>query len=489
MSGRNKSVKLSQLLQPWSSNEFADCAILDIKNDSRLVRPGDLFLAYPGAAADGRLFINNALLAGAVAVVYEPEKMPSSCKLPVSLPCIPLSHLADKLAGIARRFYGDPGQSLIMTGVTGTNGKTTIAYQLAQAHSLLGQQSAYIGTIGQGNVNQLNPLNNTTPDALCLQKLLHQYKEQGIKQVCMEVSSHALSQQRIAGIEFNQAIFTNLTLDHLDYHHTMQAYGEAKALLFSGQSLQWAIINKDDEYQHIMRKALMPHVQKITYGLYQDCEVKAIHWHTDINGTEIELKSPWGTHHLRIKALGEFNIYNSLAVFSSLMASGYNADQVIDVMGQLKAAPGRMEIVAQSPYVLVDYAHTPDALENVLTTLSQLKRGQLWVVFGCGGDRDKSKRPVMGKAASLYADQVIITSDNPRTEDPQSILDDIAHGIPSSIKVTKLLNREEAIAYALSNADKEDIILIAGKGHEAYQQIGLEKHAFSDQDVVRALLK
>lgn len=482
-------MKLSQLLQPWISKEFVDCDIQDIKNDSRLVQAGDLFLAYPGAAADGRLFIDNALAAGAVAVVYDPEKMPSSCKLPVSLPCIPLSNLSDNLANIARRFYSDPGQSLTMTGVTGTNGKTTIAYQLAQAHDLLGQHSAYIGTIGQGNVNQLNPLNNTTPDALCLQKLMHQYKKQGIKQVCMEVSSHALSQHRVDGIEFNQAIFTNLTLDHLDYHHTMHAYGEAKALLFSGQSLQWAIINKDDEYQHIMSKALMPHVQKITYGLYQDCDVKALHWNIDINGTEIELKSPWGIYHLRIKALGQFNIYNSLAVFSSLMASGYNADAVIGVMEQLKAAPGRMEIVAQSPCVLVDYAHTPDALEHVLKTLGQIKRGQLWVVFGCGGDRDKSKRPVMGKVAGLYADRIIITSDNPRTEDPQSILDDIAHGISSSIQVTKLLNREEAIAYALRHAGKEDIILIAGKGHEAYQQIGLQKYAFSDQDVVKKLLK
>lgn len=481
-------MKLTQLLKSWLNQEVVDCTITGMQNDSRLIQPGDLFVAYPGSAADGRLFIAKAVSAGAVAVVYEPANFPIDGVLPTSIPCIAVPDLATKLAYIAKAFYDNPENSLTITGITGTNGKTTIAYQLAQAHHLLGQGAAYIGTIGQGNVNELQPLDNTTPDSLRLQKLLHQYKEQGLKQVCMEVSSHALAQHRVDALTFKQAIFTNLTLDHLDYHHNMENYAAAKAILFSGESLQWAIINQDDEYQQVMAAALKPHVKKLTYGLREDCDVKAVNWRMDINGTEIDVHSPWGQHHLRIKALGAFNIYNSLAVFSSLLASGYAPEKVVAVMSQLKAAPGRLEIVASAPYVLVDYAHTPDALENALVTLGQIKKGRLWVVFGCGGDRDKSKRPMMGKIASLNADKIIITSDNPRTEDPQTIIEEIIHGITPAAHVMQFVNREEAIAYALENANIDDIILIAGKGHEAYQQIGRVKHAFSDQEVVQRLM-
>lgn len=479
-------MKLSQLLAPWTKQKIVDCTITGIQNDSRQIQPGDLFVAYPGAAADGRLFIHKAVAAGAVAVIFEPFDFPSDVIAP-DVPCIAIPELASKLAYIAEAFYANPGEALTFTGITGTNGKTTIAYQLAQAHSLLGQAAAYIGTIGQGEVHHLKPLDNTTPDALFLQKLFAQYKNQGLKQVCMEVSSHALAQHRVDAIEFKQAIFTNLTLDHLDYHHTMENYAAAKANLFARESLQWAIINQDDEYQQFMAAAVKPHVKKLSYGMSKDCDVKVLNWHMDINGTSIDVQSPWGQHQLHIKALGAFNIYNSLAVFSSLLASGYASEKVVQVMSQLKAAPGRLEIVSSAPYVLVDYAHTPDALENALVTLGQIKKGNLWVVFGCGGDRDKSKRPVMGKIASDHADQIVITSDNPRTEDPQTIINEIAVGVSRSASVKQLENREEAIAYALKEAHEDDIILIAGKGHEAYQQIGTVKHAFSDQDVVRRL--
>lgn len=482
-------MKLTQLLMPWLKQETAECTISGLQNDSRLVQSGDLFIAYPGAAADGRLFIDKAIHSGAVAVAYDPDNFHSLGDLPTSIPCLPIPKLAENLAEIAKRFYDNPSAFLQVTGITGTNGKTTIAYQLAQAHHLLGQNASYIGTIGQGNVNSLKSLDNTTPDALCLQRLMFQYWQQGIKQVCMEVSSHALSQRRVDAIEFNQALFTNLTQDHLDYHHSMEEYGAAKTLLFSRRELQWAIINKDDSYQDQISKAIRPHIKKLTYGMHQECDVKVTKWDMDINGTDIEVRSPWGLHQLKIKALGQFNIYNSLAVFSSLLASGYSPEQVTQVISQLKAAPGRMEVVANSPYVLVDYAHTPDALENVLSTLSQLKKGRLWVIFGCGGDRDKTKRPIMGKAASQYADNIIITSDNPRSEDPSIIVDEIARGIPSTSQVIKLINREEAIAHALNRAEKDDIIVIAGKGHEAYQQIGSVKHEFSDQEVVQRLIK
>ncbi|MFI4918134.1 MAG: UDP-N-acetylmuramoyl-L-alanyl-D-glutamate--2,6-diaminopimelate ligase [Legionellales bacterium] len=480
-------MKLAQLLAPWIVQDI-DCDVLGLQNDSRLIQAGDLFLAYPGAATDGRLFVEKALAAGAKAIAYEPRDFPAMAVLPATIPCIAIKQLADHLSEIAKRFYNNTGAFLTTTGVTGTNGKTTVAYQLAQAHQLLGQKTAYIGTIGQGAVNDLKPISNTTPDALHLLKLLDQYQQQGIQQLCMEVSSHALSQHRIDAVDFSQALFTNLTLDHLDYHHSMQEYAAAKALLFARAELKYAIINQDDAYQNLMSSAVKPQVTKITYGIKQSCDVQAVNWFMDINGTTIELHSPWGQHQLKIKALGQFNIYNSLAVFCSLLASGYAPEPVISVMAQLKAAPGRMELVADSPFVLVDYAHTPDALENVLTTLNQLKKGRLWVVFGCGGDRDKSKRPIMGKVASLYADKIVITSDNPRTENPELIVNEVAQGIPSSMQITKLMNREEAISYALNNAHKEDIILIAGKGHEAYQQIGTVKHAFSDKEVVQRLI-
>ncbi|STY28718.1 UDP-N-acetylmuramoylalanyl-D-glutamate-2, 6-diaminopimelate ligase [Legionella wadsworthii] len=482
-------MKLTQLLNPWMDQIKSDCTVTGLENDSRRIQKGDLFVAYPGAATDGRLFIDKAVSAGAAAVVYDPIYFPENVVLPQSVPCVPVSDLALHLGSIAKYFYEDPGQYLNITGVTGTNGKTTIAYQLAQAHQLLGQDAAYIGTIGQGNVQKLQVLENTTPDSLCLQKLLAQYKNQGIKQICMEASSHALAQHRVDEIEFKQAIFTNLTLDHLDYHRSMENYATAKALLFARESLQWAILNLDDAYQKRMAAAVKVHVKKLTYGIRQNCDVQAKNWTMDIKGTEIEVKSPWGQYLLKIKAIGQFNIYNSLAIFSSLLASGYVPEDVIKIMEQLKAAPGRMEIVSHAPYVLVDYAHTPDALENVLLTLNQLKKGRLWVVFGCGGDRDKTKRPVMGKVASKYADQIIITSDNPRTEDPQTIIKEIAHGVSKTSNVIQLINREEAIAHALNKADENDVILIAGKGHEGYQQIGTVKYNFSDQEIVKKLIQ
>lgn len=481
-------MNLKQLVKPWMDEEAVDCRITGIQNDSRLIQPGDLFVAYPGAVADGRLFVNNAVSSGARAILYEPAELPETCILPASIPCVAVPDLAIEIAHIAKQFYGNPGDSLTCIGVTGTNGKTTIAYQLAQAHDLLGQGSAYIGTIGQGNVNDLKPLNNTTPDSLCLQNLFYQYKAQGLKQVCMEVSSHALAQHRVDAIDFSQAIFTNLTLDHLDFHHTMEHYAATKAKLFAGDSLQWAIINQDDHYQQLMADAVQSQVKKLTYGIHQAADVKAAKWHMDVQGTVIDVDSPWGHYQLQTKALGTFNIYNTLALFTSLLASGYASERVVAVMSQLKAAPGRLEIVAKEPYVLVDYAHTPDALDNALRTLSQIKKGRIWVVFGCGGDRDKSKRPLMGKIASLHADQVIITSDNPRSEDPAMIMDEIAQGISSKVGVIQLVDRKEAIAYALHRADKDDIILIAGKGHETYQQIGAVKQVFSDQEVVVSLM-
>jgi len=481
-------VKLIELPGLSANAEVGDCDITGLENDSRQVKPGDLFMAYPGALSDGRNYIKQAVESGAAAILYDPVNDYSPAALSLQIPCIPVEQLASRLAGFASAFYRQPGHALDITAVTGTNGKTTIAYQLAQAHSLLGQAAAYIGTLGQGEVKQLKVLDNTTPDALCLQKLMNDYRNRQFKQVCMEVSSHALSQQRVDEIPFSQAIFTNLSHDHLDYHHNMQEYAAAKAKLFATNGLKWAIVNQDDEYTSHMLSSLKKGAKALSYAIHQAADVKVTHWHMDRTGTDLELDTPWGAQHIKIKALGEFNIYNCLAVFSSLMISGYAAEQVTAIMPQLQSAPGRLEVVWNNPLIIVDYAHTPDALKNVLITLNQLKTGHLWVVFGCGGDRDKSKRALMGQVASDYADKMIITSDNPRTESPESILDDIAEGI--AVKdYFREADRKKAIEMAISQASSEDIVLIAGKGHEDYQIIGDVKSSFSDQHVVGEYFK
>ncbi len=468
-----------------------DCDIRGIQHDSRLIKPGFLFIAYPGVTTDGREYIDQAVHSGAAAIVYESAEFPASIQLPASIPCIPVSHLSAALAIIASRFYHHPSLSLAVTGVTGTNGKTTIAYQLAQASDLLESPAVYLGTLGHGKVNHLTVLNNTTPDALCLQALLYQYKGQGIQQVCMEVSSHALSEHRVDCIEFNQAIFTNLSHDHLDYHRTMDAYADAKAQLFAKATLEWAIINHDDAYASRMISGVPASCKKLTYGLQHGADVRAADCQFGLLGSHFDVSSPWGEQHLEIHSVGVFNIYNSLAVYSSLLAYGYPIERVVSVMAKLNPSPGRLEMVIKEPCVLVDYAHTPDALENVLLTLVHLKKqrdtpSRIWVVFGCGGDRDRTKRPEMGLVASRLADQVMITSDNPRTEEPDKIVDEIVKGIIETKKVQTILDRKEAIQQVLQLADKQDIILIAGKGHEAYQQIGHQRIPFSDQAIVRA---
>ncbi len=483
-------MKLAELLSPWCSAIIPDCDISGLHNDSRQIKPGDVFFAYPGAAVDGRLYCQQAIFAGAMAVVYEPDKLPESFVFSSHAVYVPVPQLTIKLAAIASRFYGYPTRTLSITGITGTNGKTTIACLLAQAHSALGSRAAYIGTLGQGDdVHALKPIGNTTPDALCLQQLFYDYKRQGIQHVCMEVSSHGLAQGRVGSIDFTQAIYTNLSHEHLDYHHTMQAYAEAKAALFAMPTLRSAVINHDDAYCELMSAQLPTTCKNITFGLLLGADVRAVNLEITMTGSRFDVQSPWGLHNICIKTIGKFNISNSLAVFASLMEYGYPVGEVVKVIAKLKALPGRMELVALAPCVIVDYAHTPDALDNVLSTLTQLKQGRLWVVFGCGGDRDKTKRSMMGRIASQYADGVIITSDNPRTEDPASIIEDVAAGLLANKPALKIIDRKEAIHQILSQASKLDIVLIAGKGHESYQQIGEERLVFSDKDVVRNFIQ
>jgi UDP-N-acetylmuramoyl-L-alanyl-D-glutamate--2,6-diaminopimelate ligase len=479
---------LIELLKPWTRIPAMDCEVLGLHNDSRSVQQGFLFFAYPGVKTDGRFYMNDAVKNGATAIIYEPRQWPKEAVLPKNSICIALPDLAQHLALIASRFYNNPTKKMHLFGVTGTNGKTTVAFLLAQAHGLLGERAAYIGTLGQGSVDNLQPVANTTPDTLILHSLFHTYLQETRTYVSLEVSSHALAQGRVDNIRFQQAIFTNLTLDHLDYHQSMSAYAAAKASLFSKPSLQWAIINHDDNYADIMKNALSESCQSITYGVKEGSEIRALDWKVTLKGTWLDVESPWGRHQFTLNALGFFNIYNALAVFTSLLVDGYEIGQVVAVMEKLKAAPGRMEIVATEPYVIVDYAHTPDALENVLRTLNEVKKGRIIVVFGCGGDRDTSKRPIMGQVAARLANVVIVTSDNPRFEDPEIIIQDILRGITKTkAEIYTIADRKQAIAKALDLAALNDIVLIAGKGHETYQQIGDIHHEFSDQMVVKQL--
>jgi UDP-N-acetylmuramoyl-L-alanyl-D-glutamate--2,6-diaminopimelate ligase len=478
-------MNLSTLLAPWMVPEV-DADVCDLQNDSREVNVGDVFLAYPGMAVDGRRFIHHVVRRGASAVLYDPLNFPEDVSLASTVPLIPFPELANNLAVLANRFYDISSHPLKITGVTGTNGKTTIAHQLAQAHLLLGTTSVYMGTLGQGEPGALKSLLNTTPDALHIQRCFYEYVSGGVEHVCMEVSSHALQQKRVDGIEFKQAIYTNLTQEHLDYHKTIEAYARAKATLFASSGLDVAIINQDDAYAGIMRDAVLPDTDILTYGLGEDCDVRATNVTVGMTGSHFDVTSPFGDFKCSLASLGLFNVYNGLAVIASLLHQGHTVKELEVVMPKLLGSPGRMEVVNKSPCVLVDYAHTPDALENALVTLKSLKKNaKLFVVFGCGGNRDAFKRPMMGRVAEEHADYVILTSDNPRTEDPHYILKEIRDGMRADSDVVVIENREEAIKHALSLAKPEDIILIAGKGHETYQEIGNGRFPFSDETVVR----
>lgn len=476
-----------KLLSHLASIDCSDTEILNLENDSRKVKKGSLFFAYPGAITDGRNYIDNAIANGAAAVVYDPQNFLISKNYLV--PVVPIENLKNKLADIAACYYSNPTQSLKVIGVTGTNGKTTVAYQLAKAYELLGSNSAYIGTIGQGSVGALHDLDNTTPDGICLQKLFSEYYKSGVQQVCMEVSSHALVEGRTKNIAFQQAIYTNLSHEHLDFHHTMDEYAKAKAKLFSEATLRNIVINIDDACAQIMLNASCKNTVKTTYAMQKPADFQALDCQYSLDGCRFTVKSKYKDVKLAINGIGAFNIYNSLAIFSSLMFYDYTIDDVARVIQTLVPVNGRMELIAKAPYVFVDYSHTPDALENALLALVNIRKqsnntGKIWVVFGCGGDRDATKRPLMGNVACKYADEVVITSDNPRTEDPEKIIADICENLNVDKKINKITNRKDAILFAINNAKRNDTILIAGKGHEEYQIIGREKFDFSDKKVV-----
>lgn len=456
-----------------------------ITTDSRKVQAGDLFLAYPGSGTDGRQYIPQAIARGAAAVIWEKNEFNWQPEWQVNNASI--QSLKQKVGEIAAEFYGHPSSNLHMVGVTGTNGKTSVSHWIAQCLTALGEKTAVLGTIGNGFLDAQVAAINTTPDACLLQAMLAGYLQQGAKAVAMEVSSHGLDQGRVNGIRFEVAVLTNLSRDHLDYHKTMDAYAEAKQQLFAFNGLNVAILNADDDFGKRLAGSLKSGAV-LTYGLNAgDVRGRDLQLHD--HGLSMQVDTPQGAANLIAPVLGRFNAYNVLAVLATLLALKVSLQDAINSIANIKPVLGRMQQFGgdELPLVVVDYAHTPDALEKVLSTLREQTQGKLICVFGCGGDRDAGKRPIMGAVAEKWADSVVVTSDNPRGENADSI----AHAVVADMKTLPIveLDRALAIKRAVMSAKKHDVVLVAGKGHEDYQEIAGVKHHFSDAEQVQAALE
>jgi len=488
-----------------------DVTVSDVTLDSREVTPGALFLAcrghQQGNARHGVEFAAQAAARGARAVVYETPAADETRALEAAASLrrqaqqfvVAVPDLRAHLGVIADRFFGKPSAALHVVGVTGTNGKTTCAWLIAQALSLCARPAAYIGTIGYGTAAALQPVTHTTADVLSVHRQLASLRAAGAQAVAMEVSSHALDQGRVDEVRFAAAAFTNLTQDHLDYHGTLQAYGAAKARLFARATLHSRVINVDDEFGRELAQRGDPGRLIVTRrrdrsDFPQDAShVTATRIRPVSDGFDLDLDSSWGNARLRLPLIGEFNIDNALTTLAVLLAAGVPLPEAVAALGQCVPAPGRMQVVTHGgtsarPTVIVDYAHTPDALLKALTAARVHCRGRLQVVFGCGGDRDALKRPIMGRIAVAHADAVIVTDDNPRTEDPAAIVRDIlAPLVPGSVRVEH--DRAVAIREAITVANPGDVVLIAGKGHEDYQIQGTMRRPFSDVQMARGVLE
>ncbi|KMJ54415.1 UDP-N-acetylmuramoylalanyl-D-glutamate--2,6-diaminopimelate ligase [Vogesella sp. EB] len=456
-------------------------AISRVEADSRRVFPGDVFLACRGEYSDGRDFIAAALEKGAAAVLWD-DADGFVWNPAWQVPNLAVPQLRERAGIVAAHVYGYPSRDMAVIGITGTNGKTSISHWLAQAYALLGEKAALIGTVGNGFYGALTETTHTTPDPITVQQKLAEYRRQGAHMVSMEVSSHGLDQFRVNGVSFRSAVFTNLTRDHLDYHGTMAEYGASKAKLFHWQGLQHAVINVDDAFGRQLASEIdQSRTRVISYGLEQG-DVRPLSLAANLDGLQLSVTTPWGNAEIKSPLLGRFNAANMLACLAVLCANGVTLDDAVRVLGKIQPARGRMQRIGSSlePLVVVDYAHTPDALEKALATLAEIRPvgGKLFCVFGCGGDRDKGKRPIMGEIAERIADVAVVTSDNPRSEAPAAIVADIVAGMQAPGHVE--IDRAAAIHWAVANARVGDVILIAGKGHEEYQDIAGVKQPFSD---------
>jgi UDP-N-acetylmuramoyl-L-alanyl-D-glutamate--2,6-diaminopimelate ligase len=503
-----------------------DVGVKRLATDSRQVRPGDAFLAYPGEMRDGRDYITQALGNGAAAVLWESRNFAWDPAWRVSN--LGVADLRRRAGEIASHVCGQPSAKLWMIGVTGTNGKTSCSQWIAYTLTRTGCKCAVIGTLGSGFPGALDPTVNTTPDAVWLHAALGEFLRRGARAASMEVSSHGLEQHRVAGVDFDVALLTNVSRDHLDYHGTMRRYRAAKARLFRWPTLKYAVLNLDDRFgAELASRVARPDLKILGYGFNRDrvplsrkrriLRVQGHNLRADAGGVAFDVKTPWGSAAVRSRLIGRFNAENLLASLATLLASEVNLEDSVRELQRVKPTPGRTERYGGGgkPLVVVDYAHTPDALEKVLLALRELMSSpesrvtgrassassmraragrhgtqgpRLFCVFGCGGERDRGKRPLMGAIASRLADHVVITSDNPRGEDPDAIINDIAKRVRAK-QATIEPDRARAIARAIAMARRGDIVLVAGKGHEQHQEIGGVKHPFSDAAAVSAALR
>lgn len=469
--------------------------VFGLQTDSRQVKPGDLFICLPGHTVDGHDFAEEAKEKGAAALVV-------NRKLVTPLPQVLVKDTRFALAALADVFYGHPSQKMTIIGVTGTNGKTTTTYLIDKIISDYGHKTGLIGTIQMKYGGNSFRMSGTTPEALDLQRSLDQMARAGTEFCVMEVSSHALEQGRVKGTDFRTAVFTNLTQDHLDYHHSVEEYRSAKGLFFSRlgnafakdpKQRKYAVLNADDQASAQFAKLTAAEV--ITYGIRQEADIRASEISVTAGGTSFHVQTFRGSADISLKMIGKFNVYNTMAAIAASLLEGV---PLTDIKKSLEAVPGvegRVEAVDEGqPFaVIVDYAHTPDGLENVLRTVQEFAEGRIITVFGCGGDRDKGKRPMMGKIAAKLSDIVLVTSDNPRTEDPGLILKDIEAGLleagkePSRYQL--IVDRREAIKKAIEMASPGDVVLIAGKGHETYQLIAGAVLDFDDRIVAKEAIR
>lgn len=496
---------LSDLLQGLAKVSSAqDVPLQGLALDSRQVQPGYVFLAVAGRQTHGIDYAAEAAAAGAIAVVWEPTEQvneDSAVLRSLALPAVAVDALHARVSEIASRFYGHPSQDLFVVGITGTDGKTSCAHFIAQALHSAQHACGLLGTLGYGLYGALHAGLHTTPDAVTLQHELAALRTAGARAVAMEVSSHALDQARAAGVGFDVAVLTNLSRDHLDYHGSEAAYAEAKRRLFRTPELGAAVLNLDDSFGRSLLAELPLQVQAIAYGQEHDLwpvlERPNTRWLTarDIQATEqgllVTVEGSWGKGRLRSGLLGRFNANNLLAALAVLLLRGVDFEDALRRLSAVSTVPGRMESFGgdTQPRVVVDYAHTPRALEQVLLALREHCAGQLWCVFGAGGERDVGKRPLMGAIAERLADYVVLTDDNPRHEDATQIVMDILNGMQNPDAVYVNRERGEAIAQAISNCHAGDIVLVAGKGHEDYQQIGARRLPYSDREQVQRLLR
>ena len=482
---------------PDPAHQAVNVVVTGIQLDSRMLRKGDLFLACFGRNHDAREFIGEAIKTGVTAVLAETGGQWQGTQIIDGIAVIAVDNLSAKLSEIAARFYGHPSRRLSVIGITGTNGKTSCSQFIAQALANSGFSCGTIGTLGYGVYGKLQETQLTTPDPVFTQMALAEMVQGGIDPVVMEVSSVGLHQKRVKAVKFDTAIFTNLTRDHLDYHESMEAYGNNKKKLFTSEGLSRAIINLDDPYALSVINAIAPSVEMCTYSIKNSAAtVYAESLTLTRQGFEARVVTPIGAGVIKGKLFGYFNVSNLLAVISVLVSylpkkKELDIEQLCELVSGLSPVDGRMQIVGDTAEItaLVDYAHTPDGLRSALKGLRDHFSGNIWCVFGCGGNRDKGKRPIMGEIAEAFADKVIIADDNPRNEEGDKIVEHIQSGMKSPEQTVVLRDREKAIAYAIGNAEPGDVVLVAGKGHETYQDVGGSRLIFSDANQVRLALQ